>query len=256
MSRRRIQTLARRVAGQQPPAWINELEALLDKDPRLSMSAATDWFGVNGDTISCWLRAFGREDLLILLRHSKRPSDWADLAARALDADPAPSLAGFATRYGTSPAAVEQGLIKAGRTDLLDRFDRPVKNHRPAEWAALADQALQADPGLTLDRFAAQHQRTPEVVRRGLTKAGRRDLVDRFRQPIRRTPTEWAVLADQALHADPTLTLARFAAQQHRHQQTIRRALRRAGRDDLLAALRSRRKTCSAQPDDERKEAA
>ncbi|GAB3920223.1 hypothetical protein GCM10011575_44070 [Microlunatus endophyticus] len=254
MGRQRLQTLTERVVGNTAPEWMAELESILGKDPAWSLSDAVDWFGLNRDTITTWLRAYGRTDLLIVLRRGKHPDDWAVLAQQALRETPRPTLDRFAARYGCAPGSIRVALRRAGRADLTEQFrpqsrsQRARSQARLSRWVRLvevelADGDQTDDQGSVVDRpslhgFARGHGSGGNTVRRSLINAGRSDLLDRFKS-VRRC-SQWAEVVEHAFREDPGLTVAGVARQQHVTKQAIRAALIRSGRHDLIDISRGR----------------
>lgn len=237
MVSQRTQRLAVRVAGTEPPEWIRELEVLLEQSPGLTGREAVAWLGINRDTITCYLTAYHRHDLAAQLRPNRSSHEWALLVETELDRDPDLTITTLAARTRRKPATIRRALLKAGRHDLLDRL-RP--RPRRAEWVALAQEAFRTDEQLKLWQFARTHRTTVGQISTLLRDAGQAELLDAFLLRGRRPHQEWAQRAERAMAADPTLHLHRFAAEHHRSLNSIRRALIKSGRQDLLQQSRSR----------------
>lgn len=237
MVSRRAQRLAARVAGSEPPEWIRELEVLLERSPGLTGAEAVAWLGINRDTITCYLTAYHRDDLAALLRTNRSSSEWVQLVEQELGRDPDLTISTLAAQVRCKPATIRRALLRAGRRDLVHRL-RPRPSR--AEWVTLARQAFQADKQLKLWQFAKAHRTTVQEISTLLRDAGQVELLEAFLLRGRRPHQEWAERAEQAMAADPTLHLYRFAADHHRAANSIYRALIKAGRQDLIDKSRSR----------------
>ncbi len=173
----------------------------------------------------------------------QEPPEWIEQLERMVAVDPKMTLPVAAEWVGRNTVTISCWLRATGHDDLLLRL-RWGKS--PADWAWLAEEALAAEPGLTLEGFAERYGRKPMWIERALTKARRSDLVHRLQHlevehsHLQRSEPRmpgWGAVVEAVLIADPTLTLDGLAWRIGHHPDLIAEELTRAGRQDLLRQL-------------------